>query len=70
MASDLTDDQISYMHERAEETRRRWKQHAEDLEGKCHVLWLLNGGQTEEWNGARCDCEYIQGNLNCKRNKL
>lgn len=40
----------------------------EELEAKCHVLWLLNGGQTEEWNGDRCDCEYIQGNWNCKAN--
>lgn len=35
--------------------------------GCCHVLWVLNGGETEEWNGESCDCEYIQGNWNCKR---
>jgi hypothetical protein len=42
--------------------------HTEDLEGKCMVLWVQNGGKTEEWNGDRCDCELIQGNYNCKLN--
>lgn len=40
----------------------------EELRGKCQSLWLLNGGETEEWNGTRCDCECIQGTLNCKVN--
>lgn len=40
----------------------------EDLEGKCHALWLYHGGETSEWNGTTCDCEWIQGNLNCKLN--
>lgn len=40
----------------------------EELEGKCHALWLYTKGQTEEWNGSGCDCEFIQGNLNCKLN--
>lgn len=41
----------------------------EDLEGSCHALWLLNGGETQEWNGDSCKCEYIQGNFVCKRMK-
>ncbi len=40
----------------------------EDLEGKCHALWLLNGGETGEWNGDSCNCEYIHGIINCKLN--
>ncbi len=40
----------------------------EEIESKCHALWLLNGHETEEWNGMGCDCEWIQGNLNCKLN--
>ena len=40
----------------------------EELEGRCHALWLLNGGETEEWNGDSCDCKHIQGILNCKLN--
>lgn len=36
--------------------------------GACHALWLLNGGETSKWNGEGCDCELIQGNLNCKLN--
>lgn len=40
----------------------------EDLEGKCWELWRLNGGQTKEWNGDSCDCEFIQGRINCKLN--
>jgi hypothetical protein len=40
----------------------------EDLEGKCMALWLLNGHETEEWNGDSCNCEIIQGIYNCKLN--
>lgn len=40
----------------------------EELEGKCHALWLLQGNETSEWNGIGCDCEYVQGILNCKLN--
>lgn len=39
----------------------------ENLEAKCHALWLLNGNETGKWNGMGCNCEWIQGNLNCKR---
>jgi hypothetical protein len=39
----------------------------EEWEGKCHILWLLNGGKTEEWNGEGCDCPYSMGQLVCKR---
>jgi hypothetical protein len=42
----------------------------ENLEGKCHALWLLNGGETGKWNGDSCNCEWIQGNLNCKRQRF
>lgn len=40
----------------------------DDEVGACHALWLLNGGETQEWNGDRCNCQTIQGNLNCKLN--
>lgn len=39
-----------------------------DQVGACRALWLLNGGQTEQWNGIECDCEIIQGVYNCKLN--
>ena len=39
-----------------------------DLEGKCHALWLLKGGETEKWNGDSCSCEIVQGILCCKLN--
>jgi len=42
--------------------------HTEDLEGKCMAFWVLNGRETEEWNGDGCDCELIQGTYNCKLN--
>jgi hypothetical protein len=42
----------------------------EELEGKCHAVWLLNGGETGKWNGVTCNCEYIQGNLNCRLNQF
>lgn len=41
----------------------------EELEGKCHQLWLLNGGETGKWNGMGCDCPWVQGNLICERMK-
>jgi hypothetical protein len=44
------------------------KARQEELEGKCHALWLLKGGETQEWNGETCDCEWMQGNLLCKLN--
>ena len=40
----------------------------EELEGKCHALWLYHKGETSEWNGTICDCEWMQGNLLCKLN--
>lgn len=38
----------------------------DDLWSKCHSLWVLQGGETQEWNGDSCDCELIQGTYNCK----
>lgn len=43
-------------------------QDTEDLEGKCHALWLLSGKETEEWNGESCDCPFIHGSVSCKLN--
>lgn len=40
----------------------------QDVEGKCHALWPLNGNETEKWNGMGCDCLYVHGQLNCKLN--
>lgn len=42
----------------------------EELEGKCHALWLYSKNETEEWNGDGCDCKCIQGNLVCRRQTL
>jgi hypothetical protein len=44
------------------------KEIEEELEGKCMCIWLLEGGETEKWNGVGCDCEIIQGHYNCKLN--
>lgn len=41
----------------------------EELEGKCHALWLLRGGETDKWNGESCMCPWSQGNLVCERMK-
>lgn len=38
----------------------------EDLRGGCHLIWLANGGQTEEWNGDGCRCKYVAGDLDCE----